>query len=170
MDKKMLDAFNEQMREEINSAYLYLAMSSDMKIKGLTGAASWFQIQAQEEIAHATRFYNFIHDRGGQPELPALEKPQVSWKSLAEAFEAALNHEKHITGCIDKLVDLARENNNHAAEVFLQWFVTEQVEEEATADEIVQKLKFLGDSPQAIFMLDRELAARQTGASEPTSE
>lgn len=170
MNKKILDAFNEQMREEIFSAYLYLAMSSDMKFKGLDGSASWFQIQAQEEIAHATKFFNFIHDRGGQPELPALEKPQVSWKSLAAAFEAALNHEKHITGCIDKLLDLAREENDHAAEVFLQWFVTEQVEEEATADEILQKLKFLGENPHAIFMLDRELGARQTGSSEATQE
>jgi len=170
MDEKMLDAFNEQMKEEIYSAYLYLAMSSDMKFKGLNGSAGWFQIQAQEEIAHATKFYNFIHDRGGQPELPALNKPPVSWKSLTEAFDAALKHEKHISACIDKLVDLAREKNDHAAEVFLQWFVTEQVEEEATADEILQQLKFLGENPHAIFMLDRELGARQTEPAEGTSE
>ena len=165
MDEKIIDALNEQMREEINSAYLYLAMSSDMKFKGLNGSALWFQIQAQEEIAHATRFYNFIHDRGGQAILPAIEKPQVSWSSLKDAMEATLKHEKHITACIDKLVDMAREKNDHATEAFLQWFVTEQVEEEATADEILQKLKFLGDSPPGIFMLDRELGSRQTGAA-----
>ncbi len=170
MDQKTLDALNEQMREEINSAYLYLAMSSDMKFKGLNGSANWFQAQAQEEIAHATKFYNFIHDRGGQPVLPAIEKPQVSWKSLQEAFAAALKHEQHITGCIDKLVDMARKNNDHATEIFLQWFVTEQVEEEATADEILQQLKFLGESPQAIFMLDRALGARQTGPAEAAQQ
>ncbi len=170
MDKKILDALNEQMREELNSAYLYLAMSSDMKFKNLNGTSTWFQIQAQEEIAHATKFYNFIHDRGGQPELPAIEKPQVSWSSLVEAFEATLNHEKYITGCIDKLVDMARENNDHATETFLQWFVTEQVEEEATADEVFQQFKYLGDNPHAIFMLDRELGSRQTGAAGTTVE
>ncbi|MBN1685515.1 MAG: ferritin [Spirochaetales bacterium] len=170
MDKKTLDALNEQMREEIASAYLYLAMSSDMKFKGLNGSASWFQTQAKEEIVHATKFYNYIHDRGGQAVLPALEKPQVSWKSLKEAFEATLEHEKHITSCIDKLVDMAREKNDHATEAFLQWFITEQVEEEASADEILQKLKFLGDSPHGVYMLDRELGARQTVAADASQE
>jgi len=165
MDEKMLGALNEQMREEINSAYLYLAMSSDMKYKGLKGSAGWFQIQAQEEIAHATKFYNFMHDRGGQPILPAVDKPQVSWSSLREAFDATLKHEKHITACINKLVDMARQKNDHATEAFLQWFVTEQVEEEATAGEILQQLEFLGDSPRGVFMLDRELGSRQTGGA-----
>jgi len=170
MDKTTLDALNEQMREEINSAYLYLAMSSDMKFKNLNGAASWFEIQAQEEIAHATKFYNFMHDRGGQPELPAIDKPQVSWASPVEAFEATLTHEKHISGCIDKLVDMARANNDHPTEIFLQWFVTEQVEEEATADEILQRYKFVGDNPNGILMLDRELGSRQTGADNAAAE
>ncbi len=165
MDKKTLDALNEQMREEINSAYLYLAMSSDMKFKNMRGTSTWFQVQAQEEIAHATKFYTFIHNRGGQPVLPAIEKPQVSWKSLADAFDATLKHEKHITACIHKLVDIARENKDHATETFLQWFVTEQVEEESTVDEILHELKYLGDNPHAIFMLDRELGARQTVAA-----
>jgi ferritin len=169
MDKKILDALNEQLREEINSAYLYLAMSSDMKFKNMNGTSNWFQIQAQEEIAHAARIYNFIHDRGGQPELPAIEKPQVSWDSLLEAFEAALKHEKYISGCINRLVDLSRETGDHAAETFLQWFVTEQVEEEATADEIVEQLKFLGDNHHALFMLDRELGARQTVSEDSTT-
>ena len=168
MDEKTLDALNEQMREEINSAYLYLAMSSDMKFKGLNGSATWFQIQAQEEIIHATKFYNFIHDRGGQPVLPSLEKPQVSWSSLTDAFEATLKHEKHITACINNLVDMAKEKKDHATETFLQWFVTEQVEEEAIPSEILQQLKYLGDNPQAIFMLDRELGTRQAVSAEAT--
>jgi ferritin len=170
MDKKTQEALNEQMREELNSAYLYLAMSSDMKAKNLNGTSAWFQIQAMEEIAHATRFYNFIHDRGGQPELPAIDKPQVSWDSLIEAFEATLGHEKYISSCIDKLVDMARESNDHPTETFLQWFVTEQVEEEATADEILQQFKYIGDNPHAILMLDRELGSRQTVAAGTTVE
>ena len=170
MDKKTLEALNEQMREELNSAYLYLAMASDMKFKNLNGASAWFTIQAQEEIAHATRFYNFIHDRGGQPELPAIDKPQVSWSTPVEAFDATLTHEKYISGCINKLVDMARANNDHPTETFLQWFVTEQVEEEATADEILEQFKFVGDNPHAILMLDRELGSRQTVSADQAAE
>ena len=162
MDQKLLDALNEQLREEINSAYLYMAMSSDMKVKNWNGTAQWFQIQAQEETLHAMKIYTFIHDRGGQPILPAIDKPQVSWDSALSAFEATLKHEKYITSCIHNLVDKARETKDHATETFLQWFVTEQVEEEATADDIIQQIKMIGDNNQFLFLLDRELGARQT--------
>lgn len=170
MDKKMLDAMNEQLREEINSAYLYLAMSSDMKAKNYNGTANWFRVQATEESVHSMKFYNFIHDMGEQPILPAIEKPQMSWDSALDAFKATLAHEKHITSCIHKLVKLAREIGDMATEAFLQWFVTEQVEEEATADEIIQQIMMIGESPQTLFLLDRELGARQTTATSSASE
>ena len=170
MEKTLLDALNEQMREEINSAYLYMAMASDMKFKNRNGAANWFQIQAGEETAHAMKFYAYIHDRGEQPVLPAIDKPQVSWDSMLAAFEATLAHEKHITSCIHSLVAKARNVNDYATEAFLQWFVSEQVEEESTADEIIQEMKMIGESPQAKFMLDRELGARQTTTEDTAAE
>lgn len=166
MEKALLDALNEQLREEINSAYLYMAMASDMKFKNWNGTANWFQVQAQEETMHAMKFYTYIHDRGEQPILPALDKPQVSWDSVIAAFEDTLAHEKHITSCISKLVDKAREHSDHATDSFLQWFVTEQVEEEATADDIIQQIKMIGDNNQFLFLLDRELGARQTTSAD----
>jgi ferritin len=170
MDKKLIDALNKQLWEEVNSAYLYMAMSSDMKFKNWNGTAQWFQVQVQEETMHAMKFYNYIHDRGEQPILPAIDQPQVSWDSSLDAFEATLKHEKHITSCIHSLVDKAREAHDHATEAFLQWFVTEQVEEESNADDIIQQMKMMGDSPQALFLLDRELGARQTTPQGSTAE
>ncbi|MBT3273664.1 MAG: ferritin [Spirochaetales bacterium] len=170
MDKRLLDALNTQLYEEMNSAYLYLSMSSDMKVKNWKGASQWFQIQVSEESAHAMKFYHYMHDRGEQPVLPSFEKPQAAWDTMLDAFEATLTHERHISSCIHKLVDLAREVGDHATESFLQWFVTEQVEEEANADEIVQQIKMFGDTPQATFMLDRELGSRQDNSANSAAE
>ena len=161
MDKNLVDALNEQLREEINSAYLYVAMAADMEAKNWKGVGGWFKIQAQEEMAHAFKIYGHIISRGERVVLPAIDKPQETWDSIKAAYEAALEHEKYITGCIHKLVKEARSADDLAADTFLQWFVTEQVEEEATVEEILQKLNLVGDAPQFLFMLDRELGSRQ---------
>ncbi len=162
MDKKLLDSLNKQLWEEVNSAYLYMAMSSDMKFKNWNGSSQWFQAQTQEETMHAMKFYTYIHARGERPILPAIDQPQISWESILDAFEATLAHEKHITSCIHGLVDQAREAHDHATEAFLQWFVSEQVEEESVADDIIKQVKMIGNNPQFLFLLDRELGARQT--------
>jgi ferritin len=153
-------ALNKQVNEEFYSAYLYLSMSAHFKAINLPGVANWFRIQTQEEIVHAMKFYTFILDRGGRVALDTVAAPETKWKSPLAAFEAAYKHERHITGCINALVDLAIKQSDHAMNTFLQWFVTEQVEEESNADQIVQKLKLVGDNTSALFMVDQELAAR----------
>jgi ferritin len=161
IDKKMEDALNVQINEELGSAYIYQAMSADFAEKNRNGMAAWMQSQAGEEMGHARKIYSYILERGGKVELKAIAAPQHSWDSPMAVFEAAYKHEQHITGCIHKLVKLARELDDTATEIFLSWFVTEQVEEEASVDEVVQKLKQVKDAPQALYMLDKELGARQ---------
>lgn len=158
--KKMTDALNEQIREEIFSAYLYFAMASDFESKDWPGIASWMKVQAQEEMAHSLKFYNWINERGGKAVLKAIDKPQESWNSALDLFEAALKHEQHITSRIYNLVKVAREEGDIATEIFLQWYVTEQVEEEANASEIVEKIKKVQNSQNGMYMLDKELSAR----------
>jgi ferritin len=158
--KKIQDAFNRQINEEIFSSYLYLSMSAYLESENLKGFASWMRVQAQEEMVHAMKFYDFISGRGGRVLLDGLKAPETSWASPQAAFEAAHKHEQHITGRINDLVALAMKENDHASHVFLQWFVTEQVEEEASADEIVQKLKMIGKAPNALYMLDKEMGGR----------
>lgn len=157
---KMEKALNGQINEELYSYYLYLSMSAHFKNVNLLGAANWFYVQAQEEMTHAMRFYNFINERGGRVNLLPIKGPDTEWKSPLAAFQAAYGHERHITECINSLVDLAIKEKDHATNAFLQWFVNEQVEEEANADEIVQKLKLVEGNPSGLFMVDQELAAR----------
>jgi ferritin len=154
------DAFNEQLNAELYSAYLYLSMSAYFESMNLKGFANWMRCQAQEEMVHVMKFYSFINDRGGRIVLSAIEGPAVKWDSPLAAFEDAYKHEQKVTGLINNLVDLAMQQKDHAAGTFLQWFVTEQVEEEASADAVVQKLKLAGDQGAALFMIDAELAAR----------
>jgi ferritin len=123
--------------------------------------ARWMELQAQEEMAHAMKFYRHILERGGAVTLETLAKPPGSWESPLAAFSAALAHEQHITARIHNLVALARDKKDYPAEMFLQWFVDEQVEEEASADAIVQKLKMAGDTPVALLILDQELGERE---------
>ncbi len=157
---KMENALNEQIREEMFSSYLYLAMSASMQNKSLPGYANWFRVQAQEELSHAMKIYGFIEERGGRVELLAIDKPQVDWETPLAAFEAAYKHEVHISDCFNNLAQLAVDTRDFATQNFLQWFVNEQVEEEASADEAVQKLKLVAGAPGGVFMLDRELGAR----------
>lgn len=161
LQEKLVSALNEQIREELASAYLYFAMAADFEHKNRGGIAGWLKAQAGEELQHAMRIYGYVNDRGGKAVLQPLEAPKASWESPLAAFDAALKHEQHITGCIDKLVKLARELDDTATEVFLEWFVNEQVEEEKSTGEIVELFNQVGDSKEALFMVDRELAKRQ---------
>ncbi len=158
--EKIQDAFNNQLNAELYSAYLYMSMSADFEDKNLKGFAAWMRVQAMEEFAHADKFYRFIIDRGGKVKLTAIDGPETEWATSLAVFEAVYAHERKVTGLIDDLVDLAASQRDHAAGIFLQWFVTEQVEEEASASGIVRKLQLIGESGNALLMLDRELGAR----------
>ena len=160
LDPKMEKALNDQINAEMFSAYLYLAMVAYFNDLGLSGFAAWMTSQAQEEMVHAMKLFNYIIERGGRVELAQIDKPQKGWDSPIDVFNAAYKHEQYITGRINDLVDLAIEIKDHATNQMLQWFVEEQVEEEATADEVVQKLTFVQDAPGGIYMMDKELAAR----------
>jgi len=161
MTGKMEKALNEQINEELYSSYLYLAMSAWFESQNLPGFASWMKVQAGEENGHAMKFFGFIHERRGRVVLQAIQEPAQEWKSPLAAFEAALEHEQHITACIDKLMNLALAEKDHATAGLLQWFVKEQVEEESSADRIVQMLKMAAGAPGALFMLDHHLGERK---------
>ena len=160
VSKKMIEAMNDQINAETYSAYLYLSMSAYCSFIGLKGAANWFFVQTQEEMTHAVRLYNYINRQSGHVVLKAIDKPPAELKSLTEMYEAALKHEKYITGRINDLVNLARGEKDHASEVFLQWFVTEQVEEEENDVDVLAKLKLAGKDGSALFMIDNELGTR----------
>lgn len=163
INKKMNDAFNKQINEEVFSSYLYLSMAAHFDSLGLSGFSRWFRLQAQEEMFHGMKFYNHIVERGGKVELKAIKDPEKKWISPLKAYEAALKHEQHITRCINDLMDLSMNERDHASKSMLQWFVDEQVEEEATATEIIDKLKLAGDRGEMLYMIDKELSARQPG-------
>jgi len=160
LDEKMQTALNKQMNAELYSSYLYLSMSAYFQSISLPGFANWLRIQAQEELVHAMKFYDFINERGGRVMLQPVEGPPTEWSSPLDVFENTYKHEQKVTGLINDLVNLAVKEGDHATNIFLQWFVTEQVEEESSADEVVQKLKLMGDAKGGLFMLDREMAQR----------
>jgi len=160
LNEKIEKALNNQINEELFSAYLYLSMSAWFESINLKGFANWMMIQNQEEQLHAMKIFSFINERGGTVKLEGIKEPQLKWDSPLAAFEAAYKHEQHITGCINDLYHLAVEEKDRATQIFLEWFVTEQVEEEANADEIVQNLKLIGNAGHGVFMLDREMAQR----------
>jgi ferritin len=160
ISKKLETAINEQINAELYSAYLYLSMSAYFESVNLNGFANWMRMQAQEEQMHAMKFFDYLNERGGRITLRDIKAPQSDWESPVEVFENVYSHEQKVTGMIHGLVDMAIEENDHAANNFLQWYVEEQVEEESSADEIVENLKLLGDSGNGLFMLDRELGKR----------
>lgn len=164
LSSKMQTALNVQIKEELQSAYIYLQMSAESDRLGLPGFANWFKMQYTEELAHADRFFHYVLERNGEVDLHALEKPHLGEESPLSMFEKALAHEQHITACIFKLKDLAREESDHATDVFLEWFVNEQVEEEASTQTVIDKLKLVDGSPNGLFMIDRELSDRQPEA------
>ena len=161
LSQKMQDELNEQIREELASAYIYLSMAAYCESINLRGFARWMQVQSNEEMSHAMKFYGYIHDRGGRVVLAALEQPPVEFAGPADVFQKTLAHEQHITGRIHKLYALATEEKDYASVSMLQWFVNEQVEEESNATEILDTFKIIGDKGQALFMLDRQLGARE---------
>jgi ferritin len=159
-NKKIEEAMNKQINAEIYSSYLYYSMAAYFEAMSLKGFSHWMRVQALEELTHAHKFMNFIYDRGGRVMLQPIEGPEVEWKSPLHAFESAYEHEQKVSGLINKLMDLAQSEKDHASTSFLNWFVDEQVEEEASADEIVQQLKLVDQAEGGIFMLDKELNTR----------
>jgi ferritin len=160
LSETMGKALNDQVNAEYYSAYLYLSMAAYFESMNLGGFANWMRVQTQEELAHGTIIFNYINQRGGRVTLTAIGAPKTEWESPRAVFEDAYAHEQKVTGLINRLVDLAIKESDHATNAFLQWFVTEQVEEEMNASGIANQLKVAGDSSNALFMIDRELAAR----------
>ncbi len=160
ISKKMQDALNEQINAELYSSYLYLSMEAAFEAMNLPGMAKWMRAQTQEEIVHAMKLYDFVNERGSKVTLKAIDGPQVEWPSALAVFEAAYAHEQKVTGLINELVNLAVEEKDHATNSFLQWFVNEQVEEEASASDVVAKLKMVENAPGGLFMIDQELGQR----------
>ena len=161
LSKKLENAINKQINAELWSAYLYLSMSNHYTHEGLSGVANWFTLQFHEEQEHAMKFMEYMAARGSKVELQPIEKVDTSWSTLKEAFEETLAHEKVVTGLINDLVTLAREEKDYATENMLQWFISEQVEEEESVQEILDALNLIGDKGHAIYMFDKELGKRQ---------
>lgn len=160
VSKKLEKALNEQINAELWSAYLYLSMSMDFASKGLPGVANWFKIQFQEEQDHAHKFMNYLIAKGNKVELKPIEKVQTTWKSVLEAFEETLKHEKVVTALIHDLTALAKSEQDYSTDNMLSWFINEQVEEEETAQGMIDALKLIGDNGFGLYTLDKELAAR----------
>ena len=159
--KKMIEALNHQINAELYSSYLYLSMSAYFQDISVKGFANWMRVQAQEELDHAMKIYSYVLELDKKVELLAIEKPPNEWKSPLDAFDEVYKHEQQVTGLINKLVDTAIAEKDHATNNMLQWFVAEQIDEEASANEIVQKLKLIGEDGRGILILDRELAERK---------
>ena len=160
LSAKMTKALNDQLNFEYFSAYLYLQMSAYFETKGLKGCANWMRIQYQEELTHVDKFFDYILERGGKVTLAQIAKPKNTWKTNLAVFEEALAHEQKVTARIGKLVDAARREKDHATENFLQWFVAEQVEEEASVGEIVDQITLAGEKGGGMYMVDKELGGR----------
>lgn len=160
ISKTMTEAVNKQINAELYSAYLYLGMSSYAAIAGLKGMAHWLFVQAQEETTHALRFHSYLVDQNERPMLAAVAQPPAKFSSPLEVFEQVLKHEQHVTALINDLASLALKEGDHASGIMLQWFITEQIEEEANATEIIGKLQMIGESKSGLYMFDKELAAR----------
>jgi len=160
LSAKLEEALNKQINEEYYSSYLYRSMVAYMEDQNLDGCAHWMRMQADEEHLHALKIFDYMLDRGARVELAAVAVPPRDWDSPLAAFEAALEHEQYMTKNITELADLALEERDHATNNIMQWYVSEQVEEEANVDDIVKKLLMVGESGPGLFMMDRELKTR----------
>jgi len=160
INEKMEAAINGQINAEIYSAYLYMSMATWFDAQQLPGMSHWMRVQAQEEWSHAFKFYKYVNERGGRVTLGAIDGPPTDWDSPLAVFQAVAEHEAKVTGLINGLMDLALELRDHASSSFLQWFIDEQVEEEASAADMVGKMKHAAANPGTILMLDNELATR----------
>jgi len=158
---KMYGTLNEQIRNEYFSAYLYLAMSACCSSMNLNGMAAWFRKQYEEELSHGDKIYKYMTERGARVKLLQLDEPRFEWASPLEMFNNALGHEKYVTGLINNLVNIAYEDKDYATLSFLQWFVDEQVEEEANVEEIIAKLEMVGESKGSLMFVDKQLGKRK---------
>ncbi|MBL8025936.1 MAG: ferritin [Fibrobacteres bacterium] len=160
ISKKLQDAINDQINKELFSEYLYISMKSWCLSNDLEGFANWMDVQSKEERFHAMKFYNFINDRGGRIILKAIDAPQADFKSPEDVIDTGLKHEYTVTASINKIMDLAIAESDHAAASFLKWFIDEQVEEEANFTKVLNKVKLSGGAGAGLFMIDQELAKR----------
>jgi ferritin len=163
INQKIESEFNAQMNREFYSSYLYLSMAAHFESRNLRGLGHWMRIQSQEEYGHAMKFFGHLVERGGRVALQHIEAPPSKWETAEKVFMDAYEHEQKVTKWINDLVELAKGEHDHPAELFLQWFVNEQVEEEATANEITQKLHMIGGDGAALLMIDSELGKRAPG-------
>ncbi len=157
---EMIKALNEQLNAELYSSYLYLSMSAYASFKGLKGAASWFYVQVREELFHVQKMYDYVDSQGHQVILGEVAKPPSEFGSVIDLFEAVLAHEQKVTGLINTLMTQAVNENDHATQIYLQWFITEQTEEEQSCQEIIDRLKLAGETGPGLFMIDTELGTR----------
>ena len=160
LNKRIGKELNEQINAEYWSAYFYLSMAAYFENQNLPGFANWMKVQYQEEISHVMKFFDYINERGGRVLLKPVNAVKIEWKDEIEVFEDTFKHEQKVTGLINNLVNIALEEKDHATHNMLQWFVSEQVEEESSADEILQQLKMLEGNKHGLLMLDRELRQR----------
>jgi ferritin len=160
LSQAMQDAINEQIKNELYSAYLYLSMSAHCESDGMPGCARWMRAQSQEEVEHAMKFFDFVNERGGRVTLHAIDQPPTEFDSLLAIFKETLEHERKVTAMIHGLYQLALEEKDYPAQVMLHWFIEEQVEEESSATQILDTLEMIGDKGHALIMLDRELGKR----------
>ena len=170
LSKKMQDAINDQINAEMWSSYLYLSMSAYFEDKGLPGFAHWMRLQADEENMHAMKFFDYVYERDGRVFLKPIDEVPTDWMDTLTVFEETLKHEQKVTSMINNLMEIAIEEKDHATQSFLKWFVDEQVEEEASVNEIIDQLKLMEGSGHGLFMLDREMKGRSAESGDETAE
>jgi ferritin len=170
MKKNVLEVLNNQIKEELYSAYLYLSMSSFADNAGYKGFANWLYIQSKEEIDHAMGFYSFVQERNSRVSLEAIKQPPTDFEGPKDLVNKSLAHEKYVTGTINNIFSIARQENDYALESFIKWYIDEQVEEEATLHTLLDKMKMAGDQGTALFLLDNELAQRTYTPVSPKGE
>jgi ferritin len=161
LNSAMQEAINEQINKELYSAYLYLSMAAYFEANNLPGIATWMRIQSNEEVGHANKFFDYVNDCGGRINLKAIDQPTQDWKNATEVFKQVLEHEQLVTSLIHNLYKLALKENDYASQVMLQWFITEQVEEEKNATQILEQLKLIDAHGAAIYQLDHRLGKRE---------
>lgn len=159
--KKMQDAMNQQIKHEFYSSYLYLAMSAHFESVNLPGFAHWMKMQSDEEAEHGMKFFEFINERNGRVVLEAIDKPPTDFKSPLDVMKKVLEHEKKVTAMINALYDLALKEKDYPSQMMLQWFITEQVEEEKNASDVIELLKSIGDTPAGLMMVDQRMGGRK---------
>jgi len=163
LSKAIQDAINDQIGKEFYSAYIYLQMSAYFQSTNLSGCAHWMRLQYEEEVRHALKLYDYVHEREGKVTLQTLPQPRAEFSSPLDVFEQSLHHEREVTVMINKLYALTQKENDYPTTIELQWFITEQVEEEKNAGAIVEQLKMIGDNKMGLIMLDRQLGVRAAG-------